>query len=650
MGNIEDLQGRISKLEALLKEAEQEQKSMLENFPSPAWIKNLEGQYIHANSLFLELHNTSLPSFIGQAAIKILPADIAQLEEYTDKAVIADKKKHTYQRKRKESWYSVTISPVLNSKNDVTGITGYEQLINENIETLNALRYEKEFLQVLMDYIPYTIYFKDLDCRFTKINKAQARLIGLDNPKEAIGKTDFDFFSDQHAQAAFEDERKIMTTGIPLLEKIEHIKDADGKLRWVSATKIPVYDDNDKITGLVGMSMDITEKRMAEDKLREAKEKAEESDRLKTAFLANMSHEIRTPMNGIIGFSNLLRNPELTEEERSEFISHITNCGSSLLNLIDDIIDISKIEAGQIKIRISESHINAILDEIYESFEAIRQREGKEQIKLKKNITISDNYTVIMTDPFRLRQIMSNLIGNALKFTLDGYVEFGYTLQDESTLLFSVKDTGIGIPKDKQELIFERFGQVIDSNYYINQKGTGLGLAISSNLVKLLGGNMWVESEPGEGSTFYFTLPYKVVDNAQHKSETEMIEGETLVLTGKTILIADNEDTNYLYYKEILKTTKARIIWVKNGLAAVEIVKLNPEISLVLMDIKMPKMDGYTATKQIKSINKNIHVIAQTAFAMADEQEKSIQAGCSAYLSKPINTIELFAVIKKFIT
>ncbi len=434
-----------------------------------------------------------------------------------------------------------------------------------------------------------------------------------------------------------------------MIEKVEMLKDSTGNNRWVSATKIPVKDNYGNITGLVGISIDITDKRIAEDKLRESKEKAEESDRLKTAFLANMSHEIRTPMNGIIGFSNLLRNSGLSENERNDFLNHITSCGNTLLNLIDDIIDISKIEAGQIKIRITECNINSVLLELNDSFAASKIRDGKDSVQLIKKTSLPDIKSVTLTDPFRLRQIISNLIGNALKFTIEGSIEFGYTLEADDYLQFYVKDTGIGIPKDKQELIFERFGQVLDSNFYINQKGTGLGLAISSNLVKLLGGKMWVSSEPGKGSTFYFTIPYNYIESPIQDENKNGINTDSLLYTGKTVLIAEDEEINYLYFKQIFKHTHASIIWVKNGLEAIEAIINNPDISIILMDCKMPQMDGYSATIEIKKTKPELPIIAQTAFAMAEEQQKAMQSGCDGYISKPIRVKELFEILNKYL-
>ncbi|NJK95169.1 MAG: PAS domain S-box protein [Bacteroidales bacterium] len=233
------------------------------------------------------------------------------------------------------------------------------------MENLNT---ERDLLQALMDNFPYTIYFKDTQSRFTRVNRAQATMLGINDPEEAIGKTDFDYFTLQHAQDAFRDEQRILTMGEQLIGKTERIRNAQGNYIWVSATKIPVRNSEGEITGLVGISIDVTERYLAEQKLREARKKAIESDKLKSAFLANMSHEIRTPMNGILGFSNLLRMSNVDRDQQLEYLGFIEKCGNSLLNLIDDIIDISKIEAGQIVIRNSKTCINEVLRELFFHF------------------------------------------------------------------------------------------------------------------------------------------------------------------------------------------------------------------------------------------------------------------------------------------
>jgi len=387
----------------------------------------------------------------------------------------------------------------------------------------------------------------------------------------------------------------------------------------------------------------------AEQDMLLAKEKAEESDRLKSAFLANMSHEIRTPMNAILGFAELLTLPDssLTDEERINYTKLIHNSGNNLLHLIDDIIDISKIEAGQLKIIIKETHINRILKELVVSYNEIKKLKGRENVDLILNETALTQDIVLKTDPLRFQQIISNLIDNALKFTEDGFIEFGYHIQSKNFLLFYVKDTGIGIEQNKKQAIFDRFRKLEDDKTRVF-RGAGLGLAICRNLVELLGGKIWVESVPGAGSSFYFTIPYIISQtNKAYKTEHETYSFDW---SKKKILIAEDEPANIIYLEEVLKPTSAVILKAVNGKQAVEIYKNHPEIDIVIMDIKMPEMDGYEASEQIKKINSLVPIISQTAYAMPDEREKAFHSGIDDYLTKPIKPSSLLSVINKHLS
>jgi len=531
--------------------------------------------------------------------------------------------------------------------NKVEGYIAIATDITDLFKIQLTLMNEKELLQTLIDNIPYTVYFKDANCQFTRINQEQARMIGVNSPEDAIGKSDFDYFP--HAQSAYEDEQRILRTGVPLIDKEEKIRRADGVERWVSTTKIPIHDKNANIIGLVGITRDITEWRNTEEKLKEAKNKAERSDRLKSAFLANMSHEIRTPMNAIIGFTEMLADKSISGNERDIYVSYIKNSSNTLLNLIDDIIDIAKIEAGELKIKKEEFSVRKILDELLISYERQRLKTGKTKLKFAIQDDLENEDVIIFSDPFRFRQILSNLLNNALKFTDEGQITMGYHVKSGQMLEFFVRDSGIGMPAEKLDIIFERFGQ-IDDIYNKNKRGTGLGLAISKNLVKILGGEMKVESEIQKGSVFYFTLPYKSRVSSKREVEPQKSSGErNLQWPGKTILVAEDVVINFKLIEIALRKSELTILWAKDGAEAIRIVESNPKIDLILMDIQMPVMDGYTATKIIKSQNPNIPIIAQTAFAMSGEKENSQNAGCDDYLTKPIKTSALFAILDKYL-
>ncbi len=379
-----------------------------------------------------------------------------------------------------------------------------------------------------------------------------------------------------------------------------------------------------------------------------AKRKAEESDRLKTAFLSNMSHEIRTPMNAILGFSNLLSHPDINQEEKEEFVNLIKINGKNLLTLVEDIIDISKIDSGQLVIKNAPCRLHDLLMNVYESFFDDIKRRGLMNLKLYLKEGVSDENIQILTDEHRLKQIFVNLVGNAVKFTDRGFVEFGYTLLDNQFMKFYVKDTGIGLPKGKEDEIFERFSK------YNNDKerlygGTGIGLSIAKHLIELMGGEIWVESEPLVGTTFYFTLPFHKIESKQTSKKQKGPKKHVYNWEGKTFLVAEDEEDNFRYIEVALSLSNASLIWARDGKEAVEIFKKIDNIDLVLMDIKMPLLDGYSATREIKKIDKNVPVIAQTAYALSEEKDKSLAAGCDDYIAKPISYEDLLSTIHKFV-
>lgn len=378
---------------------------------------------------------------------------------------------------------------------------------------------------------------------------------------------------------------------------------------------------------------------------------AEESDKLKSAFLANMSHELRTPMNAIIAFSNFLREPELTEDRRYEYLDHITTAGDSLLRLIDDIIDIAKIESKQLKIFIQPTNINRLMSELYKFYSELRVKNNKKNIRFNLVTDCEFNY-IINTDSQRMKQVLSNLIENAFKYTDKGKIDIGFTTTENSVTFF-VADTGIGIPADKHELIFDRFYQL---NHLNDRKtsGTGLGLAICKNLVMLLGGQIWVNSEPSKGSTFSIRVPVESIKRQPNPAFLDESKGKPQAnkagynWNNITILVAEDEDLNYKVLDTCLTRTMAHIIRAKDGAAAVEICK-NQKVDLVLMDIQMPGMNGFEATQEIKRLNNRTPVIAQTSFAMIGEKERCLQAGCDDFITKPLNIDTLLSKIEHYI-
>jgi len=505
-------------------------------------------------------------------------------------------------------------------------------------QTEIELQTNRRLLQTIINNALDSIYIKDTKGRYILFNEAAEKAIGK-TASEVIGKDDRYVFSAAEATMTMEIDKKVIEGGVPITSE-ESFTLIDGNVHYFNIIKCPMFDDSGKPSGLFGIARDITERKQMELSLLEAKEKAEVSDRLKTAFLQNISHEIRTPMNAIIGFSQLLDSAEYPDERRSEFTTIIQNSSHQLLSIVNNIITISSLEINQEKITVTAVSVDSIFIDLLALFK---------QQAIDKNISLhtkqQSNGIIIYTDGTKITQILTNLINNALKFTEKGSIEFGYIIKtnnEPAEIEFYVKDSGIGIKDESQAIIFERFCQA-DKDIQQTYGGTGLGLSISKGFIELLGGKIWVESELDKGSTFYFTIPYNPLsENNKITSKTEP------GLNIKTILIAEDDDYNFRYINEILIAMNVHSIHAKDGYETVEICKSNLNIDLILMDIKMPKMDGHTAAKLIKEFRPDLPIIAQTAYALEHEKQKYSGTVFADYITKPINREELKYKIEKY--
>ncbi len=418
----------------------------------------------------------------------------------------------------------------------------------------------------------------------------------------------------------------------------------NGELYWEEAIISPVKNERSEITNFVAVKEDVTEKKKLWADLVMAKEKAEESDRLKSRFLANISHEIRTPMNGILGFSELLKEPQLSGEEKERYIDLIHESGRRMLGIINDLIDISRIEAGEMRICHAETNVKTLLDNVRAFFAPEARKKG---LSLKCSAGVPARESVIVTDSARLHQVLSNLVQNAITYTEKGGVEFGYRKTD-GMLEFYVRDTGVGIPDDLREKIFERFRQGSPGDMHV-QEGAGLGLSLCRAFVEMLGGSIWVDSEPGKGSTFYFTLPCVRPESGAVSRKKPGKEAGAVFPPDVVILVVEDDSTSRLLLQMVLKNRNATVILAENGREAVDKVQSEPGIDVVLMDMKMPVMNGYEATKLIKKLRPSLPVIAQTAFASQGERGAVLAAGCDAVLSKPLDLDRLFETIRSIV-
>lgn len=376
-----------------------------------------------------------------------------------------------------------------------------------------------------------------------------------------------------------------------------------------------------------------------------AKIKAEESDRLKSSFLANLSHEIRTPMNAINGFTELILNTKVSESEKLEYLNVIEKSGKNLVGIIEDLIEMSKIESNQLTPNLTVINLDSLVSELYETLKVTIQNKGIEFKLVKSKKPPKFN---IITDDIKLKQVIINLLTNAIKFTEKGSVMFGFEVDEESKLInFTVRDTGLGISEDNHKYIFDRFKRV-DSDISIKVGGLGLGLAISKAYIDLLGGSISLESKVGEGSTFYFSIPLEY-SKTEHITVKPINNVDIVKSAAETILIAEDDNINFLLFQKMMQNKNIQIIRAINGQEAVDICLNNPNIDLVLMDIKMPIMNGFEALEQIRPIRPNLPIIAQTAYSSSDDKIKIEEAGFNGYITKPLNRDHLFELINNYL-
>lgn len=519
-----------------------------------------------------------------------------------------------------------------------------------------ALRESERKFRTLFETMAQGVVYQDADGHIIEANPAAQKILGLSLDQMQHRKS-----TDPRWRAIHEDGSQFGGEDHPAsvaLRTGEVVKDVVmgvfhpelESYKWIIISAIPQMREDDIIPYQVFTTFtDITELKQTQQtlqlqnlELKSAKEKAEESDRLKSAFMANMSHEIRTPMNGILGFADLLKSPNLSGESQQKYIEIIEMSGKRMLDIINDLIDISKIESGQVEIYREKVDIPELMDELFEFF---KPEARKKEIELRKEVRLSSNSRVIESDRTKLAQIITNLIKNALKFTgFNGNITIG-CYQENSVIHFFVRDNGPGIRKELHTKIFDRFRQGDVSKTEIHE-GVGLGLSITKALVEMLGGTINVDSEPGKGSEFFFTIPF--VENTDPGIHSSDVHPDLSTFPCVNILIAEDDQPSYLLLKEILKQNNINSYHVNNGKDAVDMLKTHSDINLVLMDVKMPVMDGLTATQEIKKLKSEVPIIAQSAFVNETDIQNAIEAGCNDYISKPIKISALLNKIAEY--
>jgi PAS domain S-box-containing protein len=675
LGIVRDISER-KRAEIVMKQASENWNRTFQTMHSGIALLDADQRVIQSNRAFQNFLNETESSLIGKYCSPLILSEAYSFENNPFERMKISKSCETTESSLNGRIYEILVDPILDSENAITGsvlvmndisqkkrdeniqqilheITGGQMLDKSIGELLLTVRNElgkvldvTNFFVAL--YQPETgtlkkVIFEDEKDDFVEWDAGKS----LSGQIMKLGKPLL-LNSEQEARFAAENNIELLGTpaacwlGVPLISSEKTI----GVLVVQSYTDENAYDSSTiRLLVIIAheLSIIIERNKMIAD-LVAAKDRAEESDRLKSAFLANMSHEIRTPMNGILGFAELLKEPKLSGEEQQMFIEIIEKSGERMLGIINDLINISKIESGQMEVHFSETNINDQLDFLYNFFKLEAKQKG---LKLILNYPFSNEESKLITDKEKLYAILTNLIKNSLKFTKRGSIEFGYKVE-ENELVFYVRDTGIGVPENKQKTIFERFVQA-NSGMSSVYEGAGLGLAISKAYVEMLGGKIWIESKTGSGTCFYFTLPLTVNIETAHENATEKTLPPEREETKITVLIAEDDEISLIYLSHILKACNVDILVARTGGEAVEMCRNNPRIALVLMDINMPVIDGYMAAQIIKNTRTDLPIIAQTAFALDEDKEKYSDT-FDDYITKPVKADELKQKMRKVLS
>lgn len=653
--------------EQQLRDSEALYESLVESLPLNLFRKDLDGKLTFGNRRYFELLKSTPEELIGLTDYDLFPKPLADKYTADDRRIIETRGLYEDTESHAGAdgstlYVHVLKAPVYDAADNVIGVQGIFWDVTDRHEAEAALERERFLLTSLMENIPDNIFFKDCDGRYLRINRAMSERLGLESPEDAVGKTARDFFGEEYTARIRQDELAIVRTGEPVVGEEELVHWPNGTHTWVSVIQMPIREHDGTIAGMFGLSHDISDQKLAQQAMREARDAAEAASEAKSNFLANMSHEIRTPMNAIIGMTELVLDTSLQPSQR-EYLSMVQESGESLLGVINDILDFSKIEAGRLEL---DPRPFSLRENVGDTLKSLAVRAHRGQIEVACHIA-PDVPEFLNGDAGRLRQVVINLVGNAIKFTEVGEVivdvsncskEFGAgpslnadaaptEFPDDSLWLhFQVKDTGVGIAEEKLHRIFEAFEQA-DTTMTRRYEGTGLGLAISSRLVELMNGRIWVESEIDQGSTFHFTVRFEPAP----ETFLAQTENRTASLDGRRILVVDDNETNCRILDEILRNWLTRPTVVNGAAAAIaslEEAQANGQpFDLLLTDANMPETDGFTLIQRLRArgdLEAPI-VMMLTSGGRPGDVARCAKLKISNYLMKPIKQSELFDTI-----
>ena len=647
-----DLTAR-KQVEAALRESEFLYHSLVDNLPQNMFRKDIAGRFTFVNQRFCQEAGKAREEILGKTDFDLFPTNMAEKYQRDDQRIIESRKsvetiEAHFTPERGKTYVQVVKTPLFDRDGNPLGIQGIFWDVTERKRIEEQLASERDLLRALLDNVPDRIYFKDTESRFLQCSMAMAKRLGLKDPVEVVGKTDFDFHPAEQAREFFADEQKILLTGTPIINKVERQVAADGSDIWASVTKVPLRNRAGFITGIVGISRDITEIKRAERELQQARDAALESTRLKSQFLAAMSHEIRTPMNGVVGMIELLLDTDLVPQQR-EFAETVHSSAYALLHIINDILDFSKIEAGKLTLETTDFDLREVVER---SAELLAHRAQAKSLEIVSWMT-PDVTAQLRGDPVRVQQILVNLIGNAVKFTEHGEVVLRVVKESETethvAVKFSVEDSGIGIATEAQSKIFQAFTQA-DGSTTRKYGGTGLGLSISRQLVELMGGKLELRSTLGEGSTFWFTVTLeKQPGIAARATASSRLAGARL------LVVTENAHLRHAF-ASMANYLGMSCAGVRSGDEALHALRdaaasVTP-FDAAILDIKLAGVDGLTLAQNIKggSDISGTKLILLTPLGQRLDAEIMRLAGLSGSLLKPVRLSRLEECLLRVLT
>ncbi len=652
----QQLQSRLQDAERQLDELRAEQsllEALMETIPDDIYFKDRDGRFLRINRAKALRSGLTDPRLArGQTDADFFQtehadASLAQEREIMESETpLVDEVARLVWPDGHSSWVSATKVPLRDHSGHIIGTVGISRDITKHHETEEALHVERDRLRTLIDNLPDHIFIKDRNGRFVTVNSTLVISLGKESEAELIGRCDRDIFDSATAKIFEADDQRVMTTGLMLFNREEELVTAEGFRRTILTTKVPLRTTSGEIVGLIGICRDITERKLAEEELRRAKDAAEVASRAKSDFLANMSHEIRTPMNAVIGMTELLLGTEVQSEQR-EYLETIRDSADSLLGIINDILDFSKIESGKFEL---ESYPIEVREWLGDAVRTLGIRAHAKKIELAFEIEEAVPQ-FILGDGLRLRQIILNLVGNAIKFTEAGEVLVSVKVAQQNAervkLHFIVRDTGIGMTPEQLSRVFEAFEQA-DTSMTRRFGGTGLGLSISSRLASLMGGQIKAQSVFGQGSTFDFIVDFtKTSTGASEKPVNTDLE----LYAGLRVLIVDDNDTNRRILLRMCQNWRMSPIAVADATSALEQLRqaseTGPPFDLVLTDASMPDIDGFTLASHIQQDRKigSVVVMMLTSLDQTHGTKDLERFGIKSFLVKPVKQSDLLDAI-----